>query len=69
MHLRAIAVVLGLAVMGRPEVYQTLKPGMIDENHLITDERTRAFLSGWVDAFTTWIGKFAVPEELTIAAE
>src|SRR5689334_17783709 len=44
-QLRSILVILGMAVMGRPEVYQTLKPGMIDENHLVTDERTRAFLS------------------------
>src|SRR6185503_3169798 len=47
-HLRSIAVVLGLAVMGRPEVYQVLKPGMIDEDFLIIDERTHVFLSKWV---------------------
>jgi chromate reductase len=68
-HLRSIAVVLGLAVMGRPEVYQILKPGMIDENFLITDERTRAFLGTWVDAFVGWIGRFALPQPLRIAAE
>ena len=55
--------------MGRPEVYQTLKPGMIDENFLITDERARLFLGKWVDAFVTWIGKFAVAQQLKIAAE
>jgi hypothetical protein len=42
---------------------------MIDENDLITDDRTREFLSKWVDAFVTWIGKFAVPQQLHIAAE
>lgn len=68
-HLRSILPVLGLAVMGRPEVYQTLKPGMIDDNHLITDERTREFLRKWVDAYVSWIGKFAVPQPLRIAAE
>lgn len=68
-HLRSILVVLGLALMGRPEVYQTLKPGMIDDNFLNTDERTRVFLTKWVDAFVTWIGKFAVPQQLKIAAE
>jgi chromate reductase len=68
-HLRSILVVLGLALMGRPEVYQVLKPGMIDENHLITDERTREFLSRWIDAFVAWIGRFAEPQRLDIAAE
>src|SRR3569623_3513712 len=68
-QLRSILVILGMAVMGRPEVYQTLKPGMIDENDLITDERTREFLLKWVDAFVGWIGKFAVPQPLRIAAE
>ena len=68
-HLRSILVILGMAVMGRPEVYQTLRPGLIDENYLVTDERTREFLLKWVDAFVTWIGKFAVREPLRIAAE
>ena len=68
-HLRSIAVVLGIALMGRPEVYQTLKPDMIDEDYLITDERTRLFLGKWVEAFTHWIDRFAVPRELKIAAE
>ena len=68
-HLRSILVVLGIALMGRPEVYQTIKPGMIDEDYLITDERTRLFLGKWLDAFVTWIGRFAEPQQLKIAAE
>lgn len=68
-HLRAILPVLGVVLMGRPEVYQVLKPGMIDDNHLITDERTREFLLKWVDAYVSWIGRFAVPQPLRIAAE
>ena len=55
--------------MGRPEVYQTIKPGMIDEDYLITDERTRLFLGKWLDAFVAWIGRFAEPQQLKIAAE
>jgi chromate reductase len=68
-HLRSILPVLGVTLMGRPEVYQTLKPGMIDADHLITDERTRDFLRNWVDAYVAWIGKFATPQPLRIAAE
>jgi chromate reductase len=68
-HLRSILVVLGVIQMGRPEVYQTLKPGLIDENFLITDERTRLFLQNWVDSFVAWIARFAVPQSLRVAAE
>ena len=68
-HLRSILPVLGVVLMGRPEVYQTLRPGMIDENHLITDERTRDFLRKWVDSYVAWIGRFALPRQLRVAAE
>lgn len=68
-HLRSILVVLGVVLMGRPEVYQVLKPGMIDEDFLITDERTRLFLGKWVDHFVAWIARLAPPQELRIAAE
>jgi chromate reductase len=68
-HLRSILPVLGVILMGRPEVYQVLKPGLIDENHLITDERTRDFLNRWVDAYVSWIGRFAAPQQLRVAAE
>lgn len=68
-HLRSILPVLGVILMGRPEVYQTLKPGMIDDNHLVTDGRTRDFLRKWVDAYVAWVGRFAAPQPLRIAAE
>jgi len=68
-HLRAIAVVLGLVVMGRPEVYQTLTPGLITEAADVTDERTRLFLGKWVDAFARFIDRFAQDESAKIAAE
>lgn len=68
-HLRSILPVLGTILMGRPELYQTLKPGMIDDNHLITDERTREFLRRWVDAYVAWIRRFAATQPLRVAAE
>ena len=68
-HLRSILVILGVILMGRPEVYQTLRPDLIDEDHLITDERTRLFLQKWVDSFVAWIARFAVPEQVRVAAE
>jgi chromate reductase, NAD(P)H dehydrogenase (quinone) len=68
-HLRSILPVLGVILMGRPEVYQTVKPGLFDEHDLITDERTRLFLGKWVDSFVGWIGRFVAPQAIRIAAE
>ena len=68
-HLRSIVTVIGVALMGRPEVYQQLKPGLIDENFGITDERNRKFLADWVDDFVTWIARFPKAPALDIAAE
>jgi hypothetical protein len=42
---------------------------MIDDNHLITDERTREFLNRWLDAYVAWIGRFAARQQLRVAAE
>ena len=61
--------VLGLIVMGRPEVYQTLTPGLITDTADISDERTRLFLGKWVDAFATFIDRLAQDESAKIAAE
>ena len=68
-QLRSIAVVLGLVVMGRPEVYQVLTPGLIDDEDRITDERTRLYLGRWVDAFATFIDRLAEGPSAAVAAE
>lgn len=68
-HLRSITAVLDIPLMGQPEIYFTVKPGLIDEDYLITDDKTRAFLAGWVAKYTTWVSRFAVPQQLKIAAE
>ena len=44
-------------------------PGLIDDDYLVTDDKTRDFLNGWVGKFTKWVGRFAVPQQLEIAAE
>lgn len=73
-HLRSILPVLGMALMGAPEIYFQSRPGAIDENGNITDERVRTNLNIWVERFTDWIGKFATarpaaaPEAVTSAA-
>ncbi|MDB5541377.1 MAG: hypothetical protein JWQ89_3104 [Devosia sp.] len=60
-HLRSILPVLGLALMGAPEVYFQSRPGAIDDEGSITDERVRTNLGIWVERFTDWIARFATP--------
>jgi chromate reductase len=54
-HLRSIAVVLDLVLMGKPEVYFSFKPGLIDDNGNVTDETTRKFLENYIARFEAWI--------------
>jgi chromate reductase, NAD(P)H dehydrogenase (quinone) len=61
-HLRGIAPILELVLMGQPEVYLVNKPGLIDENDDITDDTTREFLQGYLDRFAAWIDQVSRPE-------
>jgi len=56
-HLRSIAGVVGMAVVSQPELYLSLKPGVIDESHRVTDESTRKLLERYLDAFAAWIAR------------
>lgn len=60
-HLRAILPVVGMALMGTPEIYFQSRPGAIDEAGNFTDERVRTNLNIWVERFSEWIGRFAEP--------
>lgn len=62
-HLRSILPVLGVALMGSPEIYFQSRPGAIDDDGNITDERIRTNLNIWVDRFGEWIGRFAAPRQ------
>ncbi|HVH40326.1 MAG TPA: NAD(P)H-dependent oxidoreductase [Gemmatimonadaceae bacterium] len=59
-ELRSQLVILGTVLMGQPEVYFQTKPGLIDDNHEVTDEKTRAFLDGYLSKFDAWIGRVGV---------
>ena len=63
-ELRNSLVVLGVALMGQPEAYLQVTPGLIDANFTITDASFRKFLDGYLACFSEWIGKVAdvVPE-------
>ena len=46
---------LDLLLMGQPEVYFRMTPGIIDDNLAITDDTPRKFLDGWVERFDAFI--------------
>lgn len=70
-HLRGILPVYGLLVMGQPEVYLNMRPGLITDDLEITDETTLAFLDGWVKKFTAFIDQHGPvkAEAKAVAAE
>ncbi len=63
-HLRYVATVLDMVVLGQPEVYFQTKPGLIDEDHNVTDEKTRAFLSTFIDKFAAFLDRVSVPQSV-----
>jgi chromate reductase len=54
-HLRTILSPLKVLLMGQPEAYIQLKPGMIDDAYRVSDEGLRKVLQSYVDAFILWI--------------
>lgn len=54
-HLRSILAYLNVELMGQPEGYIAYKQGLVDDAGNITDDGTRKFLQGYVDAFADWI--------------
>ena len=59
-HLRQVMGDLGVLVMGG-EAYIGFKPGLVDADHNITDESTRAFLQNFVDQFASLVAALASP--------
>ena len=58
-HLRAILGCLDIAVMGQPEAFIHLYPGLITPEGEVTDEETRLFLQRYMDQFDKWVSRFA----------
>ncbi len=54
--LRKLLTIFNMKIMGQPEVYLQTKPGLIADDHSITDEGTKKFLQGYVDKFAQFIG-------------
>jgi chromate reductase, NAD(P)H dehydrogenase (quinone) len=57
-QLRSSLVILETHVMGGPEVYFTFKPDVIDDDGNVLNDRTVQFLTGFIDKFADWIGRF-----------
>jgi len=68
-HLRSVLPVYGMLVMGQPEVYFNMKPGLITDDLEVTDDTTLAFLNGWVQSFSTFINRHGIEKATAIAAE
>lgn len=67
-HLRSILPMLGVALMGTPEVYFQSRPEAIDAEGNFTDERIRTNLGIFIDRFVDWIGRFAEPRVAEVKA-
>lgn len=65
-HLRAILGCLDVAVMGLPEAFIHLPPGLITPEGDVTNEETRLFLQQFMDQFDRWASRFA--DKASVAA-
>ena len=56
-HLRQPLVFLDMPVMQQPEAYVSKVGDLLDQDGKLNNDDTKAFLSGFLAAFATWIGK------------
>jgi chromate reductase len=56
-HLRSILTPLGVALVSRPEVYISLKPGQLDDQGAVADENLARHLNSFLDAFAMWLDR------------
>lgn len=56
-HLRPVAVMLGMVLMGQPEVYLTYSKDFFDESGKIASEGTEKFLRGFLEQFSNWVSR------------
>ncbi len=60
-HLRQSLVFLNMPAMQQPEAYIGNCAALFDEHGKLTNESTRKFLKGFLDAFATWVDRNAAP--------
>jgi chromate reductase len=54
-QVRSTLVILGMRVLGAPEVYISFKPDLLSDDDTVANEGTAKFLTGFLEAFTHWI--------------
>lgn len=54
-HLRSVMTMLGMCVLGQPEVYISWNPDYFDAENRVVDEKNRAFLTMFLRKFSGWI--------------
>ena len=54
-HLRSVLAMLGMVVMGQPEVYIVWNPDYFDAENRVVDEKNRSFLTLFLDKFNAWV--------------
>lgn len=57
-HLRQVTSFLNIYMMNQPECYLSEVMHALDENGIVTSERTIKFLKQFMDAYEMWINKF-----------
>lgn len=56
-HLKAVLSHVNAIVMGQPEGFIQVTPGLIDDNADVTDDATKAFLEAYLQAFLGLVGR------------
>ncbi len=56
-QVRDVCTVCGMAVMGQPEVYLSMAPGLIADDFTITNDKTREFLAGFLAKFEMFVSR------------
>jgi chromate reductase, NAD(P)H dehydrogenase (quinone) len=54
-HLRTVLAYLDVPTLGQPEAFLTFTDGLIDNAGTVNNDKTRAFLQGWVDRYVGWV--------------
>jgi chromate reductase len=54
-QMRAVMTVLDMQVLSQPEVYIQFKEGLVDPQFNITNDGTKAFLTGFLGRFAGWV--------------
>lgn len=56
-HLRSVMTMLGMCVMGQPEVYVVWRQEYFDEQGRVADAKDRDFLRNFLERFIAWTGR------------